>query len=204
MASTIIAQIHDKYVGEMVELFKIDLLPIGINTQFYLTNSSYTPTIGIGGGESEEGGLEVISSGETGTISFGGQLYSPFPIMCTNLSRSIANAPGRITLKVSKVNTLLAGVVQQYGDIVGAEFKRIRTFSNFLDGKVNADSSQHFPIEVYTIIQKSIWSPESIEFICATKLDRPGLNIPRRQILRDNVRGSLYCPGVARTGVRTS
>ena len=171
MATTILEQLHEKYVGEMVELFTIDLLPIGINVQYYLTNTSADP------------------------VTFQKKVYIPFPIECTNISRS-ATAPGRVTLRVSNVTSLLATVVQQYGDIIGAEVKRIRTFSNFLTGAVNADNGQHFPIETYTII-KNLQLPELIEFVC-TKLDRPG-NIPRRQILRDNVRGALYCPGVARS-----
>lgn len=178
MANNIQDQLREKYVGEMIELYDIDLSPIGVNSKIYLTNTSAT------------------------SVSWQGRTYQPFPLSSNGVSRNLTQAPGRISLRVSNVNNFLTAAVLTYGDLVGADVTRWRTFSNFLDGAPNADPDQHFPIERYTIIQKAAFNESLIEFVCATKLDRPGLMLPRRQILRDQVDGALWCPGVARSGVR--
>lgn len=183
---TLQSQLQQSAVGAIVELFDIDLSPIGVNSQYYLTSSA------------------------TSTINWQGRSYQAFPIVCSNVDRSMDQAPGRVTLTVAAAQnqtiSLIGSILQQYGDLVGANVTRWRTLATFLDAGATPDPNQYFPIQRYTIIQKAVFNPTQIQFICATKLDRPGLFLPRRQILKDKVDNdySLYCPGVSRAGVRLS
>jgi len=173
---TIKEQVKKPDVGAFVDLFHIDLTPIGQNQHFYMTPSSHTP------------------------IVFGGITYNPFPIALTGKDNSLEGAPGRVTMRADNVTQMFAAAVLSYGDMVGGEVNYLRTLDRYLDGKPEADSTQHFPIQRYIILQKSAFSQQSIEFVLGTQVDRPGLMLPRRQCLKTNVgKGGLWCPGMTRT-----
>lgn len=177
---TIREQVNERYVGEFIELYDIDLNPIGVNQIIRLTPHSET------------------------NILWRGNTYVPFPIMASGSDRATNQAPGRVTLSASTASTVLTAVMLQYGDLVGAKVRRWRTLSLYLDGKPTADPNQHFPIEEYIIINRDSLSQEGISWTLANTLDKPGLVIPRRQCLRDIAsRASLYCPGMSRAGVRS-
>jgi len=127
------------------------------------------------------------------TVVYGGNSYVPLPIKTEGWEWSSTGAPPRPTLTVSNVNKFLQGAVQTMGDIVGAKLTRIRTFRQFLDGQPGADVNAKFPDDVYLIEQKTTHNKMEISWILSSVLDRPGLKLPRRQILRDK-----GFPGVAR------
>lgn len=175
-APTIRAQIAQPFVGNIVELYHIDLNPIGVAEELYLTPSSST------------------------SISFNSQAYTPFPISLTGTDRDLNSAPGRVTLSVSNVNQQLASLVISYGDMVGGHVTYIRTFENFLDGKPDGGSNQSFPVQRYIIQQKSAFNSQNITFILSTELDRANLMLPRRQCLKSQAGTAiLWCPGMQRT-----
>lgn len=178
MANTIREQSAKPNVGAIVDLFHIDMTPIGVPQHLYLTPSSSTP------------------------ITFNGVQYTPFPISTGGKSTNVSGAPGRVTLKVDNITQMVAAAVISYGDLVGAHVTYIRTFDNFLDGAADGGTSQSFPVQNYVILQKTVFSQQSIEFTLGTQLDRPGLMLPRRQCLKTNVgKGGLWCPGMVRTRV---
>lgn len=174
--TTIREQITKPNVGAFVDLFHIDLTPIGSTQQFYLTPSSRDP------------------------ISFNGNTYNPFPIEVAGTERNSTGAPGRVTMKVSNVNQMVAAAVISYGDMVGGHVTYTRTLGQFLDGQDDGGTNQSFPVQRFIILQKIAFSQQSIEFVLGTDLDRPGLMLPRRQCLKTNVgKGGLWCPGMVRT-----
>jgi lambda family phage minor tail protein L len=174
--ATIREQITKPNIGAFVDLFHVDLNPIGVATEFYFTPSSRTP------------------------ILFNGETYNPFPIELGGADRNVTGAPSRVTMKVSNVNQMVAAAVITYGDMVGGHVTYTRTLENFLDGAEDGGTSQSFPVQRYIILQKSAFSQQSIEFTLGTELDRPGLMLPRRQCLKTNVgKGGLWCPGMIRT-----
>lgn len=174
--STIREQLTKPNVGAIVELFHIDLNPIGVNQHLYLTPSSNT------------------------AISFNGTEYTPFPIGSSGKDTNAVNAPGRISLKVSNITPMIAGMVNSYGDMVGGHVTITRTLDNFLDGAADGGTGQCFPVQRYVILQKMTFCQQFIEFQLGTELDRPGMMLPRRQCLKTNVgHGGLWCPGMVRT-----
>lgn len=172
---TIQEQVLNPFVGEIFEGYEIDLTPTGSPNVFHLSSTIRENTV------------------------WQGNTYSPFPIQADGGKVEKSGAPSRINLNVSNISKLLLAQISQYGDLVGANVTRWRTFKNYLDGQVDADPNQHFPVEKYVIIQKQSLNEEVIQFVMSSKFDRPGLQLPRRQILRDNIgsRG-LWAPGVSR------
>lgn len=169
-------QLQQAYVGEIVDLFWIDLGPIGVSEEMFLTPSSDS------------------------NISFNGNVYTPFPIGITGSDRDLNAAPGRVTLSVSNVTQQLASLVISYGDMVGAHVTYTRTMSNFLDGQPDGGTNQSFPVQKYIIQQKSAFNRQTIQFVLSTELDRANLMLPRRQCLKAQAGSSiLWCPGMQRT-----
>lgn len=179
MANTIKEQITEAYVGEVVELFVLDTTPIGGSMIYRYTPSSHTP------------------------ISFSGHEYIPLPIAMQGLDRNLDSAPGRVALTLSSMNSMIFASIISLGDLVGARVTYIRTFKNFLDGQPQGGSNQSFPVQRFVIYQKTMFSPQGIEFILTTEIDRPNVMLPLRQCLKSDVGiNTLYCPGMQRTRLR--
>ena len=175
-APTINAQLEQPFVGNIVDLFHIDLNPIGVAQEFFFTPSSSTP------------------------IQFNGETYNPFPIQISGLDRNQDAAPGRVKMTVDNTSQMLAAAVISYGDMVGGRVRYIRTFQNYLDGQPDGGTQQSFPILHYIIHQKSMFNQQGIQFVLTTQLDRAGLMLPRRQCLKSDAgRTALWCPGMQRT-----
>lgn len=168
-------QLVQEYVGEIVELYEIDLNPLGQSIIYRLTPHADEP------------------------ISWQGEVFSPFPINITGMDRSYNKAPGRVKMEASTASTLMTSLMIQYGDLVGAKVKKWRTLSMYLDGKPTSDPAQHWPVENYVIIQRETLSVDGVRWILATNIDKPGNILPRRQCLKEDIsRRGLYCPGMSR------
>jgi lambda family phage minor tail protein L len=120
-----------------------------------------------------------------GSVFFGGIEYVPAPIEFTDHEWSGQGKLPRPKLKVSNIGGLAAALVIQFGDIVGAQVKRIQTFKQFLDGEVHADPSAAFEPDIYVVDRKSSHTKSTIEFELAATLDQQGVALPKRLILRD-------------------
>lgn len=169
-------QITQPFVGNVVELFYIDLTPIGQNVTFAFTPSSEVP------------------------IAFNGVNYFPAPIQLTGIERNQDSAPGRIQMAISNLTLTLAAAVVSYGDLVGANVTYTRTFENYLDGKPNGGTAQQFPSIRMHIFQMDTFTRNAIQFTLATELDRPSLMLPRRQALKSaQGKGILWAPGLSRS-----
>jgi phage-related protein len=84
------------------------------------------------------------------------------------------------------------------GNLTGMKVTRYRTFYKFTDAGTEPNINAHYPVEEYIITKKLPSSPKTIiQFEMSNVLDRQGLKLPRRQILRD-----LGFPAAARTRMR--
>lgn len=135
------------------------------------------------------------------TIKWQGTIYTPFPIETTGfINNGTTAAPAKPTLSVSNANQFLLASVLSLGDLVGAKLTRWRTFSRFLDGQSDADPNAHFIPDVFLIDQKTSHTKNAIQWSLVSPMDRQGMLLPKRQILKDQTTSSdVYFPGVART-----
>lgn len=124
------------------------------------------------------------SAEETAPVSFGGNEYAPVPIETDGWEMTSQGTLPRPTIKVANVNGAFSAAVNEFGDLVGCVFRRIRTFRRFLDGEADADSSAHFPIDIYRVEQKTNQNRVYIEWTLAAAFDQQGRKLPGRQVLQ--------------------
>jgi lambda family phage minor tail protein L len=76
-------------------------------------------------------------------------------------------------------------IVNQYGDLIGCEVSRVRTFQQFLDGQLEADPTAYFGPDTFKVERKTDENPVYIEWELSASIDQQGVKLPRRQVLRD-------------------
>jgi len=177
--SEITELVQQPALGQLVELFTFDAS--GIGGQIYY----FTPMT--------ENGANV---------EWGGQEYTPIPIMFKGAERSSQGAQPRPTLEVSNVSKFLHTSVVTLGDLVGAKVTRTRTFSHFLDNGSSPDATMFLAPDIFVVEQKTAHNRTFIQWSLSTYLDQEGVKLPKRQILRDNADETLAFPGAGRVRIR--
>jgi lambda family phage minor tail protein L len=131
-------------------------------------------------------------------ILWRGNAYTQFPLEISEVeNRGDGTAPNRPVLKLSNTNKFLLAAVLSLGNLVGMGVTRWRTFYRFTDAGSSPNPLVHYPVEEWSIIKKPAQSKNGLQFELGTALDRPGLKLPRQQILRDQ-----GFPGVAKVRLR--
>ena len=118
-------------------------------------------------------------------VVFGGNTYVSYPIDAEGFDRTGSGTLPNPSLKVSNVLGGTSAILQEYTDLVGCYFRRIRTFRKYLDDQETADSSAVFPIEEYFIDKKVNQNKVYIEWELRSVLDQTGKYLPRRVCLRN-------------------
>jgi lambda family phage minor tail protein L len=137
-------------------------------------------------------------------ILWQGNEYLPLPFEVTGIdNKGDGTALARPTISLSNVHKTLMLAVLTLGDLVGMKVTRCRTFYKFTDNGSEPNSLTHFPLEVYYITRKIIQNRQVLQFEMSNALDRVGLKLPRRQVLRegDGTANSSF-PGVSRVRIR--
>lgn len=155
-------------LGREVILYDIDITPLGGPTLYF------TPMT--------EDGTDMTS------IAFGGQEYTPFPIMAEGFSWKAGEPPAQPTVSVSNINHALTSYILTYGNLLGAKFIRTRTFEKFLDEGDSADSSAYLPQDVFRFERKVYHDETSIVWEMSSWIDQQGVMLPKQMVVRD------YCP----------
>lgn len=111
--------LHQSELPPFIQLFIIDLTPIGRPEVFH-----YTP----------------MRSEEDTPIAFGGNTYYPFPLQITGIEQNVSDSPSRPNLEIANVlpGKLFGTLTALYGDLVGAEVTYIRTFSIYLASGISS------------------------------------------------------------------
>ena len=158
--------------GAKVQLFELDLRPIGFNVV-----QRFSPT-----------GKE----GPSPDIMYGGIAYPARPIEATDFE---VTGSGRAEPKISISNVTLAGsqLAAAYDDLVGALVKRVVTFAHHLDDGSDPDSDAHWPEQVYEISAKSSHTRYVVSWSLTPINDIDEQMIPARLVLRN------VCPFIYRT-----
>lgn len=120
--------------------------------------------------------------------------YAPVPIQVQGFEWNATTAsPPTPTMTISNVQKVILPYIISLGDLVGAKVTRWRTFAKFLDQGTNPDPTQFWK-DTYLIQQKTTHDKNNIQYALCSPMDRPGLMLPLRQILKDQ-----GFPGVARS-----
>ena len=124
-----------------------------------------------------------------GNIVWDGNQYTRQAVEASGFDYSSTGQLPRPTLTISNLdNTITALLVVVNAttpgcDLAGAEVRRIRTLKKYLDGETAADPNAQWPVEIWEVDRKSSENRNVVEFELASKLDRPGDKIPRRQLI---------------------
>lgn len=169
------AQAGQVLSGEsIVVLYQIDLTAVGDPTVVYFTKEVQDP-------------VRSASLGIPSRVSFLGQEYTPIQIADSGFEWTGVGPIPQPRIQVSNVQKLLAGLLIQYGNLVGAKVVRIQTYGRFLDGHVDAaTASTSYIFDVYVVSQKTHHDKIFIEFALSSAMDQKGRVIPKRIALRDH------------------
>lgn len=169
-------------VGEYIVLYVLDASYLTGSTLdiFYFTQAMYAATPVSSSCHSHFQGLTLAS-----------QQYTPIDIVAEGFEVTGQGSLPRPKLTIGNVTGLLGGVVNTYGDILGARIYRYRTLKKYLDGEANADPGAYWPPDVYVLQRKTEHNKLFISWELSSVLDCTGQKIPGRQILRDSC-GHIY------------
>ncbi len=118
-------------------------------------------------------------------VSFDGQLYPPQDIQVEGFEYSAEGALPQPLVRIGNVTSVGTGLVIAYGDLLGAVFRRIRTYKRFLDGEVDADPTATFQHDVFVVSRKSAQNQKLVEFELRAAMDQQGVRLPRRQVMKN-------------------
>jgi len=138
------------------------------------------------------------TGGNMSPITWKGNNYYPLPFELRNVdNRGDGTAPNRPTISISNVNQFLLAAILSLGDLIGMRITRWRTFLRYTDNGSTPNSLMHYPTDEWIITKKMAHNNTGIQFEMSNPLDRPGLRLPRKQILKDQ-----GFPGVSRVRLR--
>lgn len=152
----------------LIELYKIDLNPIGVNEVFYLSPHS--------------------RDGEP--VSFDGEEYLPFPIKTEGWETSYEGAAPQPTMHVSNITKLLQSYLTEYDDMVGALVTRTLTMEPFLDDGATPNPAQVFGQQTFVVEQMMVQNKLELQFRLTSILDSQRTKLPKGQVLRAEFPGA--------------
>ena len=158
--SNIDSQIQLLNPDSIIELFTLDLNPIGENTKVRFCNEAFT---------------------NGNRVSFNGIQYDALPIEAEGFELTNKGQPPRPTVKISNVEGTLTVLINQYQDLVGCILKRIRTMVRYLDNGVEPDPSQVLPPDYYYVERKTSENKLFVEFELSSPIETQ-IKLPQRLI----------------------
>lgn len=156
-----IADILQLQHDSIIELFELDLNPLGFNTFYRFCNYS----------------------NELNNVLWQGQPYVPVPIAVSGYEFNGQGQLPRPKLAIGNVGGIVTALTQQFDDLVGARLTRKRTLAKYLDGMPQADPSQFFDDDIYFIDRKETENELICEFELASSLDMQGVMLPHRVMI---------------------
>jgi len=153
--------------GTLVALFDVDLSSLGGEVQRFVG-----------------GTLPGNTPDAQQPMRWRGNTYMPAPFEASGYETSGRSALPTPTLRMGSSRQLTA-LLRRFGDCVGVEVTRWRTFSKYLDGQPQADPNAHFVPDVFLISRKVAQNKVFTEWELAAAMDQQGKKLPARQILRD-------------------
>lgn len=147
--------------GVLIELYSIDLSIFGGPVLYFHPYNRLAPA----------------------TITFQGLEYQPWPITSEGWAKTTRGTLPRPTLTISNIGSAVSGLLAQYEDFVGAKVTRRRTLERFLDGQPDADPTQEFSPDIYSVERKVSESRIGVQLELSSPFDTEGVKLPARQVL---------------------
>ncbi len=161
LAVTIRADEQRLSVGSIVELFELDARAVGGMLRRFVSGPWNGAAVMYGGNEYSATPIEIDG------IRFGGSLTQ------------------RPTLKISRLDAVVAAAVVGTEQWRGATLSLTRTLTRYLDGETGADPDRHWPTETWLVERMLSAGKAEVVWQLASPLDIDGVQLPGRQILRD-------------------
>jgi len=162
MSDKVIATAQQLDQPARIELFEIDLLPLGSNEILRFTSAF-------------DGGSPV---------SFGGNVYEPRPVEVTGIDLTTDGPMPTPTLTMSNAGGVATQILLEHDDLVGAILKRIVTYEEFLDDGADPDSAAIFEPDYFEIDRKVREDHEMAQLELSSVIDQESLYLPGRQVLQ--------------------
>tara|TARA_Y100000004_G_scaffold193902_1_gene257300 strand:+ start:1832 stop:2560 length:729 start_codon:yes stop_codon:yes gene_type:complete len=150
--------------GRLVELFDLDLSEIPGETAIYRWCSSFQ---------------------ESGDVVWKGNTYTPLPIQASGFETVSKGTLPTPTLRMANAKLVPSAIINDIGDPLGAKVTRWRVHEKYLDGNSLANPNEHYPVDVFQVERKKTENQLFVEFELSSYLDKEGIRLPRRPVLRN-------------------
>lgn len=117
--------------------------------------------------------------------------YSALPVEAEGFDVSSEGVLATPLIRISNLEGTIGALARDFDDLLGAKVTRRRTMLKYLDavnfiaGNANADPDVHFEDDVYYVNRKSLETREVIEFELSSPWDVEGIELPKRQIIKN-------------------
>lgn len=152
-------EVQSNQPSEYVELFDVDLTPIG-GSVYHFTQNKY----------------------ESSSVIFDGVTYVPFDMVADGFEWDSQGELPQPKIKISS-STEIVALINTYNDILGSRITRTRTFRKFLDGQPAADPTSYLQKDVYYINQKTMENKYYVEFTLNSYMDQQGMMLPKGKLV---------------------
>ena len=123
---------------------------------------------------------------EGATIKFDGIEYTPADIEFEGLEMTGQGAFPTPTVRVSNTDGLIQSAINTWGDLLGCELRRIRTYKRFLDGEPEADPTAFYGADIFHVERKTEENQVYVEWELSAAIDQEGKNLPGRVVIRNS------------------
>lgn len=120
------------------------------------------------------------------SISWKGQVYTPFPIEMSEVEYLGKGASNRPKLAFGNINGFFSALNVTYQDLLGAKVTRHRVLSKYLDGHASANTGAGLPDDVFFIDMKNSETKQSVIYELASFYDLDGLMLPLLKVNSDS------------------
>jgi lambda family phage minor tail protein L len=148
--------------GEYVSLFRLDATSVG-GAMFYFVQGRVD-------------GTGIVHDGIT---------YQSVDVEFEGFEVSGQGALPTPTIRFSNSDGLIQSAINTYGDLLGCELRRIRTFRQHLDDGSDPDPTAIFGPDVFKIDRKASENAVFVEWELSAAIDQEGKKLPGRQVIRD-------------------
>jgi lambda family phage minor tail protein L len=163
---TIASDVQKLTPGNLVTLYQIDTTMIGGTDIFYFTKAGRPGT----------------------TLTFDGDVYQPVDMEASGFGYDGSGAFPAPKIRVANMAGALTTIIMTLNDLIGAKLTRIRTFEQYLDDGATPDPGQTFPLDIFTVEQKTAHNKVFIEWRLSSVIEQTDRLLPGRVMLRN------YCP----------